>query len=117
MTPSTTSEQPQHSRLLQLPREVRDLIYREALVRDVVPIGAAVIKISDDMGRELGYYCHVKNKFPSRYSWSHRRLWSVRALDIRCNFGPRDRAEHPQSRSIHMTYQLAGGKMSFARLR
>ncbi|KAL6707397.1 hypothetical protein ACN47E_004176 [Coniothyrium glycines] len=96
------------SLLLQLPREVRDLIYEHVLVRDVIPIEAAVVKIPEaTASRSPGYSKNLRELLPCRYSWSHRRLWLIPVLDIVCDFGPSDRTEDPRStRSVSMTYQL-----------
>lgn len=109
MSHSDVFQTQQFSRLLRLPREVRDLVYEHVLVRDVIPIEAAVVKIPEvTANRSPGYSYNVRELFPCRFRWSYRRLWLVPVLDVVSDFGPRDRTEDPRStRSISMTYQLA----------
>jgi hypothetical protein len=94
------------SQLLQLPREIRDLIYEHALVREVVPIECAVVPIPGATGScNLGCYEDVIESLPLRRLRIRRRIWSIPTFDIDVSFSEGDAGE--SQKAVHMTYQLA----------
>ncbi|KAF1946598.1 hypothetical protein EJ02DRAFT_215372 [Clathrospora elynae] len=108
MAAETHFELQPHSRLLQLPREIRDLIYDYVLVRDVISIECAVVNFpkAADVASFSPRFCTDFTKlFPSRSPWAHRRLWSIPAFDIDVAFSQVDLVKEP--RFVQMTYQLA----------
>jgi len=97
------------SRFLQLPREIRDLIYAHALVRDVIPIECAVTRPSPSRPRVQGAADRVdytNDLYLLRASWKHRRVWSIPSSDILWHFFDGD--PNPPT-SVYMTYQIGDG--------
>jgi hypothetical protein len=88
--------------LLQLPREIRDLIYEYMLVRDAIPIDGAITKpISTnvpDNFEELYSCCQL------RAPRVHRRLWPMPAFDIHLEDSP---SFKNRSFTVYMTYQFS----------
>lgn len=96
------------SRLLLLPREIRDLIYEHVLVRDVIPIECAVTNMSPSRfarRRTLSFSDGLKEMYPCKRPRSQRRIWSVPAFDIDLSIPEGDSINDPKI--VHMTYQLA----------
>lgn len=97
----------QSSRLLQLPQEIRDLIYEHVLVRDVISIECAVVNIpAHNASNRAHSSCkEIYSMYPSRRAQSHRRMWSIPAFDIDLTLSHNDPTNKPET--VHMTYQLA----------
>jgi hypothetical protein len=94
------------SRLLQLPREIRDLIYEFTLVREVIPIECAVIPISGaTASRSPGFCKNLTESFPIRGPLAHRRIWSIPTFDVELAFAEGD--ARVNLKAVQMTYQLA----------
>ncbi|OAK99777.1 hypothetical protein IQ06DRAFT_222514 [Phaeosphaeriaceae sp. SRC1lsM3a] len=88
--------------ILELPREVRDLIHEYVLVRDVIPITCAITKSSSS--RDVDADNDVSSQYPLHTPRLHRRLWLVPAFDLDLDSTADDR--HKPS-TISMTYQYA----------
>ncbi|KAH7394114.1 hypothetical protein DE146DRAFT_616634 [Phaeosphaeria sp. MPI-PUGE-AT-0046c] len=88
--------------ILELPREVRDLIHEYVLVRGVIPIDCAATKssLSQDSDAAHDAIRHYSLHAPRL----HRRLWSVPAFDLDLDSTADDR--HKPS-TVSMTYQYA----------
>jgi hypothetical protein len=86
---------------LQLPREIRDLIYEHLLVQDAILIECAITKppsssapdALDDPSHDLSIF------HPLRAPRLHRRLWPVPAFDM-------DHSLRERSQTVYMTYQF-----------
>jgi hypothetical protein len=97
----------QVSRFLQLPREIRDLIYAHSLVSiDVIPIECAVAKTSSyrpgvQPGTEL--FTDLPDSYVLRSPWIHRRVWCIPAFDALDLYSHRD---HNPPTDLYMTYQI-----------
>ncbi|KAH7401359.1 hypothetical protein BKA66DRAFT_507914 [Pyrenochaeta sp. MPI-SDFR-AT-0127] len=102
----------QRSRLLQLPQEIRDLIFEHLLVRDVISIECAVVSIPTRYtpSRVHSQCEEIYKMYPLRRTRTHRRIWSIPAFDIDLAFSGRDSMNSPET--VHMTYQLAESKTS-----
>lgn len=106
-------ESPPTSRLLHLPREIRDLIFEYVLVKVAIPIECAITKASSTRTRGIDGWDlpkDIKEVFPLMVPWAHRRVWSVPAFDIAMGYSDNDR--HSPS-AVQMTYQIQreiGGK-------
>lgn len=89
--------------LLDLPREVRDLIHEYVLLRDVIAIECAMTKTSSTQSsvysEEVSAAC-----YPLRAPRIHRRLWSLPGFDL-----DQDDLDNDQylPSTVHMTYQYA----------
>jgi hypothetical protein len=86
---------PQTSRFVQLPREIRDLIYEHILVQDEIPLECAITKSPAPT---------IFDYYPLRAPRAHRRVWSIPAFDMGTSFTDGD--GHEPS-AIFMTYQFA----------
>ncbi|KAH7085935.1 hypothetical protein BKA63DRAFT_500782 [Paraphoma chrysanthemicola] len=106
---------PQPSRLLQLPRELRDIIYTYVFDQEVIPIESAVTKVtySPASGRPRTYLSNdrapsyaneIRKVYPLRTTRLHRRIWTIPAFDIAI-----DHSElgHDVPTAVYLTYQLA----------
>ncbi|CAO2656426.1 Nn.00g052290.m01.CDS01 [Neocucurbitaria sp. VM-36] len=105
----------QPSRLLQLPREIRNLIYEHVLVRDVIPVESAVVNLPRSRfsrSRAPSFCEGLHEMYPSRRPHVHRRIWSVPAFDIDVAFTDNSRND---PKVVHMTYQLADSHASYKR--
>ncbi|KAF2827575.1 hypothetical protein CC86DRAFT_276114, partial [Ophiobolus disseminans] len=95
------------SRFLQLPRELRDLIYENVLVKDIIPIECAVTRQSPSLPYRRGSGNPPLNwtdeVYLLRASWVHRRVWSVPAFDIDLGLF---NDNHSLPDSVYMTYQI-----------
>ncbi|EDU45879.1 hypothetical protein PtrSN002B_009240 [Pyrenophora tritici-repentis] len=96
------------SRLLELPRELRDLIYEFALVRDVIPIQRAAATLDripeETRSRCPEFYRQIALTYPLRRPRAHRRTWPIPRLDLRTSSSRYDPSDLPAD--IQMTYQL-----------
>jgi hypothetical protein len=84
------------SRLLQLPREIRDLIYEQVLIRNAIPIECAITKPSSGLVSQA--FGELSEYYPLRAPRQHRRIWPMPAYDLDSDF---------DATPIYMTYQLA----------
>ncbi|KAL7774636.1 hypothetical protein CFE70_005550 [Pyrenophora teres f. teres 0-1] len=96
------------SRLLELPRELRDLIYEFVLVRDVIPIQRAAAAL-DNIPEETRtrcpeFYRQAALTYPLRRTHAHRRTWAIPRFDIRISNSRYDPGDLPTD--VQMTYQL-----------
>ena len=96
------------SRLLDLPRELRDLIYEFVLVRDVIPIQRAAATLDnipeETRNRCPEFYRRVALTYPLRKPRTHRRIWAIPRFDIRVSSSRYDPRDLPTD--VQMTYQL-----------
>jgi hypothetical protein len=87
------------SRLLQLPREIRDLIYEHVLVRDAIPIECAITKPSSGQVSEA--FDDLSSVYPLRAPRNHRRIWPMPASDLGTAYSNIDKPA-----TVYMTYQI-----------
>jgi hypothetical protein len=88
------------SRLLELPREIRDLIYGYVVVCDVIAIESAAVLLDATASRSA---VELDKTYPLRRLRAHRRVWYVPRFDIAsAAYDSRDGLTN-----IQMTYQLA----------
>ena len=96
------------SRLLELPRELRDLIYEFVLVCDVIPIqraASALDNIPEETRKRCPeFYRQVELTYPLRRARAHRRTWAIPRFDIRAYSSRYDPRDLPSD--VQMTYQL-----------
>ncbi|KAF2851299.1 hypothetical protein T440DRAFT_517753 [Plenodomus tracheiphilus IPT5] len=97
------------SRLLQLPREIRDLIYEYALIDNndskIIAIESAIVSGSQSAQfRSSSFYAHLERKFPCHHVRIRWRIWPVPTFDLNVAFGTQDIYNIP--RFVSMTYQL-----------
>jgi hypothetical protein len=85
--------------LLQLPREIRDLIYEQVLVQDVISIECAITESSSGPVSEA--FKDLSRVYPLRAPRSHRRIWPMPAVDLDTNYG-----DIAKPTTIYMTYQI-----------
>ena len=100
---------PTTSRFLQLPRELRDLIYEHALVKGIISIECAVTKGSPTRvhdQRNLKSREKEDEPYPLSAPWGHRRVWSVPPFDI--DSASTNNTPNPPP-AVYMTYQLEKG--------
>jgi hypothetical protein len=94
------------SPLLQLPRELRELIYEHAIVRKTIPINCAVIK-GPGYRKHTGYPCSTSPQLHEAYPLNreavHRRTWSLPIYDLNVDIQGGTWMEPKQAQ---MTYQL-----------
>jgi hypothetical protein len=83
-------------RLLQLPREIRDLIYEHVLIRDAIPIECAITKPSSGLTSQV--FEELSEHYSLRAPRQHRRIWPMPAYDLDSDF---------DATPIYLTYQLA----------
>lgn len=99
-------EQFQASRLLQLPREIRDLIYEYALVRDTVPIDCAVVE-GPGYRRHTGFPCPYSPQLHKAYPLTsprvHRSTWFLPIYDLKVDI---EGGTWMEPKQAQMTYQL-----------
>ncbi|KAJ8111351.1 hypothetical protein OPT61_g6035 [Boeremia exigua] len=104
---SLTADQVSPSRLLQLPREIRDLIWECAIVRDTIPIDCAVFE-GPGYRRHTGYPCpyspQLREAYPLHRKVTWRRTWSLPVYDLKVDIQGGTWMEPKRAR---MTYQLA----------
>lgn len=104
---------PQSSLFLALPREIRDLIYHHALVRETIPINTAAINYAQTTVRSPGFRNGLMSKYPSRFAHHYRRIWTVASFDLDVDFGTYDLMDEP--RNVQLTYQLHTSRRTFSR--
>ena len=90
------------SRLLKLPRELRDLIYGYVLVCDVIPVQSAAVLLEAPAFRSTR---GLEKAYPLRRLRAHRRIWLTPRFDIGLTSAEYDSRDGPTN--IRMTYQLA----------
>ncbi|KAH7095575.1 hypothetical protein FB567DRAFT_512898 [Paraphoma chrysanthemicola] len=101
----------QPSRLLKLPRELRDIIYAYVFDREVISIESAVTKVvySHTSSRPRTYLTNdrapsyaneLRKEYPLRAATLHRRIGSVPAFDVGFD-------SYGTPNTVYMTYQLA----------
>ncbi|KAF1361948.1 hypothetical protein EJ07DRAFT_153530 [Lizonia empirigonia] len=98
------------SPLLQLPREIRDLIYEYLLVPGLVPISCAVTKAPKSLvavGGEVGFCESLYQTYRLTYPLEHRSTWSVSVETLAI---PADNFQL-ESSTVHMTYQLDSSRL------
>jgi hypothetical protein len=95
-TPST------FTRFLQLPREIRDLIYSYMLVREAIPIESAMTKTLTSGLPDA--FNDISSTYPLQAPRIHRRIWPIPAFDMALDPSNRSRDRSP---TIYMTYQLS----------
>jgi len=91
---------------LRLPRELRDIIYEYALVRDVIEIESAVTKAPKSrlaVGSEIGFCDALYSRFPLTYPLCNRSNWQI-SLDLLAI--PESHFQLDSSK-VHMTYQYS----------
>lgn len=94
------------SRLLQLPREIRDLVYEHALVRDTVPIDCAVVSgpsYRKHTGSQCPYSPQLHKAYPLTGPWAHRSTWSLPIYDLKVDI---QGGTWMEPKRAQMTYQL-----------
>ena len=95
------------SRLLQLPRELRELIYEHAIVRATIPIECAVIR-GPGYRKHTGYPCATSPQlceaYPLYREVAHRRTWSLPIYDLNVDI---QGGTWLEPKRAQMTYQLA----------
>ncbi|XP_014551263.1 hypothetical protein COCVIDRAFT_42393 [Bipolaris victoriae FI3] len=93
------------SRLLQVPREIRDLIYEYVLVRDIILIERAAATVPEITAKQCPeFYRQLRQSYPLTHIRSHRRVWAIPRFDIGLpSF--KDDPELPPSH-VQMTYQI-----------
>lgn len=93
------------SRLLKLPREIRDLIYEFALVRDVILIERGAATISEGTASHSPeFYRRLTKSHPLTRSRTHRRMWLIPRFDLGLTSYTCDPEDPPSH--VQMTYQL-----------
>ena len=90
------------SRLLKLPRELRDLIYGYVLVCDVILVQSAAVLLDATVCRSTR---ELDKAYPLRRLRAHRRIWLTPRFDIGLTSAEYDSRDGPTN--IRMTYQLA----------
>jgi hypothetical protein len=90
-------------RLLELSREIRDLIYGYVVVCDVISIQSAAVLSEATASRSPGICTELDKTYPLRRPRAHRRIWHIPRFDI----GLASVADNPgELRNVQMTYQL-----------
>ncbi|USP73086.1 uncharacterized protein yc1106_00360 [Curvularia clavata] len=93
------------SRLLVIPREIRDLIYEYVLVRDVILIERAAATVPESaIIRSPEFYKRFAQSYPLTRKRVHRRVWLIPRFDLGLPCY-KDDPELPPS-AVQMTYQL-----------
>jgi hypothetical protein len=94
------------SRLLGLPREIRDLIYEYVLVRDIILIERAAVTVPETTAKRCPeFFRQLTQSYPLTRIRSHRRVWAIPRFDLGLpSF--KDDPELPPSH-VQMTYQIA----------
>lgn len=90
---------------MQLPREMRDLIYECALTanKGIIALESAVINTSQlAQNQNLDFHRRLEEKFQCHHVRTHRRIWSVPTFDLK--LGPQGLYDVPKY--VSMTYQL-----------
>jgi hypothetical protein len=104
---SVESQRSPSSPLLQLPRELRSLIWEHAVVRETIPIECAVVK-GPGYRRHTGYPCpyspQLHDAYPLTRKVIHRTTWPLPIYDLKVNIQGGTWMEPKQA---WMTYQLA----------
>ena len=95
------------SPLLELPRELRSLIWEHAVVRETIPIECAVVK-GPGYRRHTGYPCsyspQLHDAYPLTRKVIHRTTWPLPIYDLKVDIQGGTWMEPKQA---WMTYQLA----------
>ncbi|CBX98473.1 hypothetical protein LEMA_P098820.1 [Plenodomus lingam JN3] len=107
MAPIPSSHLSSSSQLIQLPREIRDLIYEYALLgnKHTIALESAIINTSQSAHiQNLGFYKRLEEKFHCLHTRTHRRIWSVPTFDLNVAFGTQDIYNIPKY--VSMTYNL-----------
>ena len=106
MVSTTPTQPPQYaSRLLQLPREIRDIIYHYVLVRNTIPIESAAVNYCKTTRRSPGFRKALSMEYPCRFTHHYRRTWTVASFDLKAEFGTYDLIDEP--RTVQLTYQYS----------
>ncbi|XPS68699.1 Tryprostatin B 6-hydroxylase [Ascochyta lentis] len=107
MEQKTKDKVAQVSRLLQLPREIRDLIYEYALIRDTVPIDCAVVE-GPGYRKHTGFPCpyspQLHKAYPLKSPRVHRSTWLLPIYDLKVDI---QGGTWMEPKRAQMTYQLA----------
>jgi hypothetical protein len=94
------------SRLLELPRELRELIYEHAIVRDTIPIECAVVR-GPGYRKHTGYPCatspQLREAYPLYHEVVYRRTWSLPIYDLNVDI---QGGTWMEPKRAQMTYQL-----------
>jgi hypothetical protein len=94
------------SRLLQLPRELRELIYEHAIVRDTIPIECAVVR-GPGHRKHTGYPCatspQLREAYPLNREVAHRRTWFLPIYDLNVDI---QGGTWMEPKRAEMTYQV-----------
>ena len=97
----------QPSRLLQLPREIRDLIYEHALVRDTIPIDCAAVE-GPGYRKHSGFSCpsspQLHDTYPLVRPMAYRKTWFLPVHDLKVDI---QGGTWMEPKRVQMTYQLA----------
>jgi hypothetical protein len=93
--------------LLQLPREIRDLIYEHMLVRDAIAIDGAITKPTSSSVPDN--FEELRSCYPLRAPRVHRRLWPMPAFDMNLEA---PNSYKNRSFTVYMTYQFDKQKPS-----
>ncbi|KAI8939308.1 hypothetical protein NX059_003098 [Plenodomus lindquistii] len=107
MASTKPNDQAAASPLLQLPREIRDLIYEHALTGEHSTIAlesAMVNSYRPAQNRDTSFYSRHGYKYQCHHARTHRRVWSVPTFDLHVAFGTQDIYNIPKH--VSMTYQL-----------
>lgn len=97
----------QTSRFLQLPREIRDLIYEHALVRDTVPIDCAVLggpSYRKHTGSQCPFSPQLHKAYPLTSPRARRTTWFLPIYDLKVDI---QGGTWMEPKRAQMTYQLA----------
>lgn len=107
MSLNVGDERSQSFRLLQLPREIRDLIYEHALVRDTIPIDCAAVE-GPGYRKHTGFPCssspQLHETYPLVRPVVHRRTWFLPVHDLKVDI---QGGTWMEPKRVQMTYQLA----------
>lgn len=94
------------SRFIQLPRELRELIYEHAIVRDTIPIDCAVVK-SPGYRKHTGFPCpsspQLHEAYPLNRDVAYRRTWPLPIYDLNVDI---QGGTWMEPKRAQMTYQL-----------
>ncbi|EUC40655.1 hypothetical protein COCMIDRAFT_108235 [Bipolaris oryzae ATCC 44560] len=93
------------SQLLQVPREIRDIIYEYVLVRNIIHVERAAATVPETTAKQSPeFYRQLTQSYPLTHTRSHRRVWAIPRFDLGLpSF--KDDPELPPSH-VQMTYQI-----------